>query len=59
MKCSGLDAMRYDADGLARVLGSDWALLDSELAMHATPSGTSQQFLHALFQRRSDKAQAR
>jgi hypothetical protein len=51
--------MRYDADGLARVLGSDWALLDSELAMHATPSGTSQQFLHALFQRRSDKAQAR
>jgi SAM-dependent methyltransferase len=51
MKCSGPDTMRYDADGLARALGDGFTLIDSTLELHATPSGASQQFLYALFQR--------
>jgi SAM-dependent methyltransferase len=51
LKCSGLDTTRYDAEGLAGVLGDGFALLDSTLEFHATPFGTTQQFLHALFRR--------
>lgn len=51
MKCSGLDTMRYDADTLAHALGPGFMLIDSVLERHATPLGTSQQFLCALFQR--------
>lgn len=51
MKCSGLDTMRYDANGLAETLGSGFALIDSTLEDHATPFGTRQQFLCALFRR--------
>ncbi|KZC15709.1 methyltransferase [Rhodanobacter sp. FW510-R12] len=53
LKCSGLDTVRYDADELARVLGDGFTLLDSTLEFHATPFGTTQQFLYALFQRGS------
>jgi SAM-dependent methyltransferase len=51
MKCSGLDTMRYDAEGLVHALGHGFTLIDSTLELHATPFGTSQQFLYALFQR--------
>ena len=50
LKCSGLDTVRYDAGELARVLGDDFTLVDSTLECHATPFGTTQQFLYALFQ---------
>lgn len=53
VKCSGLDAVRYDAESLTRALGHGFALIDSMLESHATPFGTTQQFLYALFQRAS------
>ncbi|KAA0070121.1 class I SAM-dependent methyltransferase [Rhodanobacter sp. T12-5] len=51
MKCSGLDTVRYDIEGLMRALGDGFALIDSTLELHATPFGNTQQFLYALFQR--------
>lgn len=53
LKCSGLDTVRYDAGELARVLGDGFTLVDSTLEFHATPFGTTQQFLYALFRRTS------
>lgn len=53
LKCSGLDTVRYDAGELARVLGDGFTLLDSTLEFHATPFGTTQQFLYALFRKTS------
>lgn len=53
LKCSGLDTTRYDAEGLAGVLGDGFALLDSTPESHATPSGTTQPFLYALFRKAS------
>ena len=53
LKCSGLDTVRYDAGELARVLGDGFALVDSTLEFHATPFGTTQPFLYALFRRTS------
>ncbi|HZY32816.1 MAG TPA: class I SAM-dependent methyltransferase [Rhodanobacter sp.] len=53
LKCSGLDTVRYDAWELARVLGDGFTLLDSTLELHATPFGTTQPFLYALFRRTS------
>ena len=50
-KCSGLDTVRYDAAGLAQVLGPRFTLIDSMLEMHPTPFGTQQQFLYARFRR--------
>ena len=50
---SGLDTVRYDAWELARVLGDGFTLLDSTLELHATPFGTTQPFLYALFRRTS------
>ena len=51
LKCSGLDTVRYDAEGLARALGDGFTLLDSALEFHATPFGTTQPFLYPLFRR--------
>ena len=51
MKCSELDTVRYDAEGLAHALGDGFTLIDSMLELHATPFGTTQPFLYALFQR--------
>lgn len=48
-RCSGLDTMRYDAHKLAGELGTDFRLLHSDLAVHTTPGGSSQQFLHTQF----------
>ena len=52
-QCSGLPVSRYDAEGLARLLGEDFRPLASELHVHGTPSGNSQQFQYAMFQRRA------
>ncbi|MFN8160745.1 MAG: methyltransferase domain-containing protein [Solirubrobacterales bacterium] len=51
-RCSGLPTARYDAAALAGVLGEGFALAESRLVEHHTPSGTSQQFLYACFRRR-------
>ena len=44
-KCSGLPVQRYDAETLARKF-SECALLDSQMEIHQTPSGTSQSFTY-------------
>lgn len=51
-QCSGLPVERYSAQGLQQVLGEDFQLVSSSLATHHTPSGASQQFLHAHLHRR-------
>jgi len=51
-QCSGLPVKRYSAEELQRVLGEDFALASSSLAVHRTPSGASQQFLYAHLLRR-------
>jgi len=53
VKCSGLDTVRYDAERLVRVLGDGFTLVDSMLEFHATPFGTIQPFLYALFRKTS------
>ncbi len=49
MKCSGLDAMRYDAAALHTELGDSFALLESRIEVHTTPSGGRQQFQFCRF----------
>ncbi len=51
-QCSGLPVERYSAEALQQVLGEDFQLVSSSLATHHTPSGASQQFLHAHLHRR-------
>jgi len=50
-RCSGLDTCRYDADSLAKELGTPFQLTESLLSDHVTPSGSCQQFLYARFVR--------
>jgi ubiquinone/menaquinone biosynthesis C-methylase UbiE len=45
-KCSGLDAIRYDAKSLSREFGSPFRLVESSTELHHTPFGTKQQFLY-------------
>lgn len=47
-KCSGLDVARYDADTLHDEFGASFQLLDSATELHATPFGTTQQFVYCL-----------
>ena len=53
-QCSGLDVIRYAADDLEKIFGADFTLLESRLEDHQTPAGKTQQFIYALFQRKSD-----
>jgi len=46
MKCSGLDAVRYDADSLHDQFGAHFRLVESSKELHCTPFGTTQQFLY-------------
>jgi SAM-dependent methyltransferase len=48
-KCSGLEAMRYDADSLHHEFGTRFRLVESSKELHHTPFGTTQQFLYCLF----------
>lgn len=50
-KCSGLPTMRYSADSLSAELGPQFTLQHSALIDHATPTGTTQQFLYCDFRR--------
>lgn len=45
-KCSGLDVVRYDADGLHNEFGQPFKLVESATELHQTPFGTTQQFLY-------------
>jgi SAM-dependent methyltransferase len=45
-KCSGLDVVRYDAQSLHDQFGVHFRLLGSSNELHATPFGTTQQFLY-------------
>lgn len=51
-KCSGLPVRRYSAETLAERLGEDFALYDRAEERHATPFGTSQDFIYAALRRR-------
>lgn len=51
-RCSGLDVVRYSADGLAEIFAGEFTLLESRLEDHETPGGKTQQFVYTLFQRR-------
>ncbi len=50
-KCSGLDVVRYDAEGLHDEFGARFELVESATELHQTPSGTNQQFLYCLCKR--------
>ena len=50
-RCSGLPVVRYDAASLARVFGSDFALIDARRHQHTTPWGAIQQFQFSTFRR--------
>lgn len=49
--CSGLAVQRYDTATLTEAIGGDFALISSDVQVHRTPSGASQQFLYARLQR--------
>src|SRR5712692_1397005 len=48
-KCSGLEAVRYDAESLHAEFGVRFRLVDSIKEFHNTPFGTTQQFLYCLW----------
>lgn len=43
-KCSGLDIVQYDAEGLMSILGSNMHLLEQRVDEHRTPTGITQKF---------------
>ncbi len=45
-KCSGLDVVRYDPDGLHAEFGSTFRKVSSETEVHVTPWGSEQQFVY-------------
>lgn len=45
-RCSGLAVMRYDAEQLHGEFGNDFRKVESLTEVHATPSGTKQQFVY-------------
>ena len=45
-QCSGLEVVRYDADGLHGQFGSAFRLVDHRTELHQTPSGAIQQFVY-------------
>lgn len=45
-KCSGLEAIRYDAESLHGEFGPRFRLIGSSKELHQTPFGTTQQFLY-------------
>lgn len=49
-KCSGLDAMRYDAESLRNEFGVRFRAVESSKELHCTPKGNTQQFLYLLLQ---------
>ncbi len=46
LKCSGLDVVRYEEQGLHQEFGDGFQLMGSALTHHHTPMGVDQQFLY-------------
>jgi len=44
-RCSGLDVIRYDASGIQRALGPEFALTAAAEQTHVTPDGRPQEFV--------------
>ena len=55
-RCSGLDVVRYDAEGIVAALGDGLELVDTQHEQHRTPSGAVQAFSYFRFVRSSDHA---
>lgn len=51
-RCSGLEAVRYDAPALARQFADSFDLVRSLDDVHLTPSGAEQRFIYAVLRRR-------
>jgi len=51
LRCSGLEIVRYAADGLAAELGAAWKLVGEQAELHRTPAGREQQFGYYCFER--------
>lgn len=45
-RCSGLDVVRYRPETLLEEFGEPFTLLEQAVESHATPSGTTQEFLY-------------
>ena len=45
-RCSGLEVVRYDADGLHAEFGPVFGKVASTSEVHATPWGSEQQFVY-------------
>jgi ubiquinone/menaquinone biosynthesis C-methylase UbiE len=45
-RCSGLEVVRYDADGIHREFGDRFEKLDSLSEVHVTPWGSEQEFVY-------------
>ena len=58
-RCSGLEVARYDAEGIAAVLGPAFKLVDSLAHVHTTPSGNVQRFTFAHLVRTAPRSEAR
>jgi SAM-dependent methyltransferase len=50
-RCSGLEVVRYSAEGLRQELGAGFALVTSVRVEHRTPRGLIQPFIYCLFHR--------
>jgi hypothetical protein len=50
-KCSGLPVQRYSHKSLQKTLGSNFKLIATDEETHATPWGTTQNFIYALFKK--------
>jgi hypothetical protein len=51
-KCSGLVVHRHDGASVARLLGTDFELVEEEREVHVTPGGGQQRFSWAVLRRR-------
>ena len=54
--CSGLPVQSYGAPEMEALLGDEFDLVEDELKIHHTPSGSEQQFQYALFRRIGDSS---
>ena len=53
-RCSGLEVVRYDAEGIVAALGDGLELVDTQPERHGTPNGTIQNFNYFRFIRAND-----
>ncbi len=51
-RCSGLDVQRHDGESLAKLLGSEFELVEEDRETHLTPKGVEQRLCWAALRRR-------